>query len=74
MNKTPQVTALSDLPDLQKAFKHLDKDNDGLVTHTDVITALRSEGVKHSPCVKKEIAEKYAKGMNFQQFYDLVSG
>ena len=74
MNKTQTVTALTVLRDLQRAFKHLDKDNDGLVTHTDVITALRSEGVRDSPRVKQEIAETYEIGMNFQQFYDLVSG
>ena len=58
--------------DLQEAFKHLDKDNDGLVTYDDVVTALKNEGVRDSHKVRKEISDIYKEGMNYQQFYDLV--
>ena len=57
---------------LQEAFKHLDKDQDGVVTADEVVKALKSEGVKDSEKVKKRIAEKYKKGMTFTEFHDFI--
>ena len=61
------------LAELQELFKHLDKDRDGLVIVVEIVNALKSKGIINSQSVKKEIAEKYEDGMNFQQFYDFVS-
>ena len=74
MEKIQRQNALTepDKSELQEAFKHLDKDNDGLVTYDEVVTALKNEGVRDSHCVRKEIADVYKEGMNFKQFYDLV--
>ena len=74
MEKIQRQNALTepDKSELQEAFKHLDKDNDGLVTYDEVVAALKNEGVRDSHCVRKEIADVYKEGMNFQQFYDLV--
>ena len=64
----------TDILELEEAFKHLDRDNNGLVDFVEVFTSLRNEGViRDSQCVKKEIAEKCKDGMNFQQFCELVS-
>ena len=57
---------------LQEAFKHLDKDQDGVVTADEVVKALKSEGVKDCEKVKKRIAEKYKKGMTFKEFHDFI--
>ena len=64
----------TDILELEEAFKHLDRDNNGLVNFVEVFKSLKSEGViRDSQCVRKEIVEKYKDGMNFQQFCDLVS-
>ena len=76
MDKLKKQSALTetDISELEEAFKHLDRDNDGLVTFVEIVTSLKSEGViRDSQCVRKEIAEKYKDGINFQQFCDLVS-
>ena len=57
---------------LQEAFKHLDKDQDGVVTADEVVKALKSEGVKDCEKVKKRITEKYKKGMTFKEFHDFI--
>ena len=58
---------------LAELFKHLDKDRDGLVIVVEIVNALKSKRIINIQSVKKEIAEKYEDGMNFQQFYDFVS-
>ena len=58
MEKIQRQNALSETDksesELQEAFKHLDKDNDGLVTYDDVVTALKNEGVRDGHKFKKE--------------------
>ena len=74
MEKIQRQNALAETEksELQEAFKHLDKDNDGLVTYDDVVNALKNEGVRDGHIVRKEILDIYKDGMNYQQFYDLV--
>ena len=59
MEKIQRQNALAetDKSELQEAFKHLDKDNDGLVTYDDVVTALKNEGVRDGHIVRKEILD-----------------
>ena len=76
MEKIKKQNALTetDILEIEEAFKHLDRDKDGLVTSAEIVTTLKNDGViSDSHSVRREIAEKCKKGMNFQQFYDLVS-
>ena len=75
MEKLKKQNALTekDISEIEEAFKHLDRDKDGLVTSAEIVTSLKDDGlIGDSLGVRREIAEKYKKGMNFQQFYDLV--
>ena len=71
MEKIKKQNALTetDILEIEEAFKHLDRDKDGLVTSAEIVTTLKNDGVS----VRKEIAEKCKEGMNFKQFYNLVS-
>ena len=76
MEKIKKQNALTetDILEIEEAFKHLDRDKDGLVTSAEIVTTLKNDGlIRDSHSVRTEIAEKYKEGMNFQEFYNLVS-
>ena len=67
------ATAEVEKQKLQEAFKHLDKDKDGIVTADEIVKSLKSEGVRDCEKVKEKLDKKYRRGLNFADFYDMIA-
>ena len=67
------ATAEVEKQKLQEAFKHLDKDKDGIVTTDEIVKSLKSEGVRDCEKVKEKLDRKYRRGLNFADFYDMIA-
>ena len=67
------ATAEVEKQKLQEAFKHLDKDKDGIVTAEEIVKSLKSEGVRDCEKVKEKLDRKYRRGLTFADFYDMIT-